>query len=204
MNKHYLLPALVTISVLLSFNIEVSASEDGQQMANDQATGLTGYPRTEHFEKGSVEVHFPTLESWPEFRILRAWLPIEITLNEDARTRIGSAYVQAATNIDFDQRTVSITDLKVLKTNFAQNDSSATVTELASLAFMGRESIVPLDVLLRLLSDSFEIPDTTVGVPVLNFDPPVIMVSETPLKLLSIDKEPVRAPIDGTELEYVQ
>ena len=203
MNKHYLLPALLTISVLLSLHIEVSASEDGQQMANDQATGLTGYPRTEHFEKGSVQVHFPSLESWPEFRVLRAWLPIDITLNEDARTRIGSAYVQAATNIDFDQRTVSIKDLKVLKTNFSEKDSSAMMTELASLAFEGRESVVPLDVLLRLLSDDFEIPDNTVGVPVLNFDPPVIMVSETPLKLLSIDKEPVKASIDGTELEYV-
>ncbi len=203
LNKQFLLPSLIITAVLLVCGASVSASEGGQLTAENEAAGLTGYPRTEHFEQGTVQVHFPTLESWPDFRILKAWLPVEITLNEDARTRVGSVYVQAVTNIDFDQRTVSISDLKVLKTNFSGEDESATVTKLASLAFKGRESIVPLDVLLRLLSDDFEIPDNTVGVPVLNFDPPLIMVSETPLKLLLIDKEPVKAPIEGTELEYV-
>ena len=74
---------------------------------------------------------------------------------------------------------------------------------MISMAFQGRESIVPLDVLLRLLPDDFEIPGQTVNAPVLNFDPPAIVVSEKPIKLLSIDKEPVKASIEGTDLEYV-
>ncbi len=203
MNKLFLLPVVITFTTLFLCSATVSASVDEQTAASYEATGLTGYPRTENFEHGTVQVHFPTLESWLDFRILKVWLPVEITLKHDARIRIGSAYVQAVTNINFDQRTVSIADLKVLKTKFSAEDNSAAVTELVSLAFKGRESIVPLDVLLRLLPDDFEVPNYTVGVPVLNFDPPRILVSETPLKLLLIDKEPVRAAVEGTELEYV-
>jgi len=176
----------------------VSAADNHPELDN-----LTNYPRIERFEQGSVQVDFPTIDTWPDFRFLRAWLPVEVTLNGDSKARIGSAYVQASTDIDFEQRTVAISDLKVLKTRFSDENESETRGELISKAFQGRESIVPLDVLLRLLPEDFEIPGQTTNVPVLNFEPPAIVVSEKPLKLLSIDKEPVRAPLEGTDLEYV-
>ncbi|MDX2416637.1 MAG: hypothetical protein QNK19_04160 [Xanthomonadales bacterium] len=164
---------------------------------------LTNYPRIERFEQGSVQVDFPSLESWPDFRFLRAWLPVEVTLNGDSKPRVGSAYVQATTDIDFEQRTVAISDLKVLKTRFSDEDESEMRGQLISKAFQGRESIVPLDVLLRLLPEDFEIPGQSTASVQLNFAPPAILVSEKPLKLLSIDKEPVKAPLEGTDIEYV-
>ena len=171
--------------------------------ANSEISNLTNYPRIERFEQGSVQVDFPTLESWPEFRFLKAWLPVEVSLNGESKPRVGSAYVQARTEINFDQRTVSISDLKVLKTRFSDENESEDVAKLVSSAFRGRESIVPLDVLLRLLPEDFEIPGRSGDVSLLNYNPPAILVSESPLRLLSIDKEPVKAPIEGTELEYV-
>lgn len=164
---------------------------------------LTNYPRTERFDQGSVQVDFPSLESWPDFRILKAWLPVEVTLDADGKSQVGSAYVQAATDISFEQRTVAISDLKVLKTEFTDADRSEIRNKLISMAFQGRESVVPLDVLLRLLPEDFEIPGQTTNTLGLNFNPPAILVSEKPLKLLSVDKEPVRASIEGTDLEYV-
>jgi len=164
---------------------------------------LTSYPRIERYESGSVQVDFPSLESWPDFQYLRAWLPVEVMLNGDSKPRVGSAYLQATTVIDFEQRTVAISDLKVLKTKFSDENQSETRTKLISMAFQGRESIVPLDVLLRLLPDNFEVPGQTATVSGLNFEPPAILVSEKPLKLLSVDKKPVRAAVEGTELEYV-
>jgi len=168
-----------------------------------ELNNLTNYPRIERFDQGSVQVDFPNLDSWPEFRYLKAWLPVEVTLNGEDKPHVGSAYVQAATDINFEQRTVAITDLKVLKTRFSDEDESETRTNLISRAFQGRESIVPLDVLLRLLPEDFELPVQSADIPMLNFEPPGIIVSEKPLKLLSVDKEPVRAPIEGTDLEYV-
>ena len=125
-----------------------------------------------------MQVDFPSLESWPDFRFLKAWLPVEVTLNGDSKPRVGSAYVQATTDINFEQRTVAIADLKVLKTRFTDEDKSEVRRILISKAFQGRESIVPLDVLLRLLPEDFEIPGPGAGVSALNFDPPAIMVSE--------------------------
>ncbi len=164
---------------------------------------LTQYPRIERFDHGSVRVDFPHLESWPDFRYLQAWLPVEVTLNDDSKQQVGSAFVQALTEIDFEQRTVALSDLVVLKTRFTDEVQSEALTGLVSMAFAGRESIVPLDVLLRLLPEDFEIPGQPVVAPLLNFDPPAILVSEKPLQLLSIDKEPVRVPLEGTGLEYV-
>ena len=203
MTKHSHLLGIIIISVLVFFCETITADSGNKTAAGSEIDNLTDYPRVEHFEQGSVQVDFPTLESWPEFRYLKAWLPVEVSLNGDSQPRVGSVYVQTTTNINFDQRTVSISDTKVLKTKFSANDESETVAKLTSLAFQGRERIVALDVLLRLLPEDFEIPGQNGAASRLNFDPPAIQVSETPLKLLSIDKEPVRALIEGTELEYV-
>lgn len=197
------------LSILLTVSIALSGSGTGHAASNAAAnTGpgldrLTNYPRIEHFEQGSVQVDFPTLESWPDFRFLKAWLPVEVKLAGDEPSRIGSAYVQALTDIDFDQRTVSISELTVLETRFPGESVPVPVKALVDMAFDGRESIVPLDVLLRLLPDDFEVPRRVGEVSRLNFNPPVIIVSESPLRLLFIDKEPIKAPLEGTQLEYV-
>lgn len=197
-------PVFVAIALMIMFFSGVIAVNFADASDLDPALdNLTNYPRIERFEQGTVQVDFPTLDAWPDFRLLKAWLPVEVTLNGDSNPRIGSAYVQATTDIDFDQRTVAIADLKVLKTRFTDEDQTGVRSSLISKAFQGRESIVPLDVLLRLLPDDFVIPGPATNTPTLNFEPPAIVVSEKPLKLLSIDKEPVKAPLAGTDLEYV-
>jgi len=198
LNKPSYLPVLLILAIFL-----VCPAAGASDEANSEWVGLSDYPRTEHFEQGSVQVDFPTLESWPDFRYLKAWLPVEVSLRGDSKPRVGSVYVQAATDIDFDQRTVRISGLELLETNFFGGDDSAALTKLTAQAFQGRERTVPLDVLLRLLPEDFEIPGQPSDAPKLNFDPPVILVSETPLRLLSIDKEPIRAAVEETDLEYV-
>ena len=197
-------PVFVAITLMIMFFSGVIAVNFADASDLDPALdNLTNYPRIERFEQGTVQVDFPTLDAWPDFRLLKAWLPVEVTLNGDSNPRIGSAYVQATTDIDFEQRTVAIADLKVLKTRFTDEDQAGVRSSLISKAFQGRESIVPLDVLLRLLPGDFVIPGSATNTPTLNFEPPAIVVSEKPLKLLSIDKEPVKAPLAGTDLEYV-
>jgi len=183
-----------------SLNATAPADTPGDDPGLEQ---LTSYPRVEKFEQGRVRVDFPSLESWPEFRFLRARLPVEVLLNGDPRPHVGSALVQALTRIDFEQRTVAVSDLRVLNTLFPDETRSENRDQLVSRAFEGRESVVPLDVLLRLLPEDFEIPGDHADNAGLSFAPPVILVSGKPLKLLSIDKEPVTAPLEGTGLEYV-
>jgi hypothetical protein len=198
LKTHSYLHVLMLMSAISAFQL-TQASTD----ADTKRTGLVDYPRIEHFEQGSVKVDFPTLDAWTDFRYLRAWLPVEVGLNGEDKPHVGSVYVQATTAIDFDQREVMIADLRVLKTRFFDEADEELLKALLTQAFHGRERLVPLDVLLRLLPEDFEIPGQDAETPRLSFDPPVILVSETPLRLLSIDKEPVRAPIEGTELEFV-
>ena len=115
MNKLSHLAVLLIMCVL----IFCCGTAIGAAGTDPELNNLTNYPRIEKFDQGSVQVDFPTVESWPEFRFLKAWLPVEVSLNGDSKPRIGSAYVQARTDIDFEQRTVSISDLKVLKTKFS-------------------------------------------------------------------------------------
>ena len=63
------------------------------------------------------------------------------------------------TEINFEQRTVSISEQEILKTKFSNEHDSEVVTSLVNRAFKGRESVVPLDILLRLLPEDFEIPE---------------------------------------------
>jgi hypothetical protein len=195
-------PLFLTALIFLFTAMALGAAEKNP---NEQTSGvgLPDYPRIEHFENGSVRVDFPTLDSWPDFRYLKAWIPVEVSLKGAANPLPGSVFVQAATDIDFERRTVDITDLKILDSRFSIPDGSQPLQQLLEQAFEGRERTVALDVLLRLLPDDFDIPDMGTKNLQLNFEPPAIVVSETPLRLLSIDKEPVRAPIEGTGLEYV-
>jgi len=188
-------PILLFISLLLCFSPVFAAPQN-----NPVDTGLTDYPRIEHFEQGSVTVDFPAIESC---RFLQAWLPVEVSLKGDSQSRVGSVRVQAVTDIDFDQRTVRISAPSVVETKFADDDSAGDLATLASMAFKGGERIVPLDVLLRLLPEDFKIPAQPGVGASLNFAPPAIVISETPLQLLSIDKEPVKAKIEDTSLEFV-
>lgn len=191
-------PALLIVVVLL-YCAPVAAASG----SNSELTGLSDYPRIENFEQGSVKVDFPTIESWPDFRYLQAWLPVEVSLNGDSKPRIGSVHLRAMTKIDFEKRTVRISDPKVLETKFSESKPSKDISSLAAQAFVGGSRIVPLDVLLRLLPEDFVIPASSGGTGKLNFEPPAIVVSDTPLKLLPIDKKPIKAPIDGTSLEFV-
>ena len=198
MNKYTIQFIVLCITLLCCCSSASAASEN-----NSDVDGLPDFPRIEQFEQGSVTVDFPTIESWDDFRFLQAWLPVEVNLNGDSQSRVGSVRVQSVTDIDFEQRTVRISGPSVLETKFADDDSAGHLAALASMAFSGGGGTVPLDVLLRLLPEDFQVPAQPGESTSLNFEPPVIVVSETPLQLLSIDKEPVKAQIGGTSLEFV-
>ena len=103
MNKFIQQLLISFVSVPLLCASPVFAATENQPETN----GLPDYPRIEHFEQGSVTVDFPTIESWADFRLLQAWLPVEVSLNGDSQSRVGSVRVRVTTDIDFNQRTVN-------------------------------------------------------------------------------------------------
>ena len=120
-----------------------------EEQSAQQAAGVPGlpdYPRMERFEQGSVTVDFPAIEAWADFRFLRAWLPVEIILAGDEQAWVGAVQLEAATEINFDERVVTISNPTVLEFRFPDMDYPETVSELASMAFKDRRRVVPLDV----------------------------------------------------------
>jgi hypothetical protein len=150
-----------------------------------------------------VTVHHPQIEDWQDFRMLSGWIAIEV-LEEGSETPwYGSVLVEAQTDIDFDERLVVLHDAEVTDHKFPGGEPSEAARELVGKAISRNPRSVLLDVLLRALPEDFEIPAQGKMTPELNFDPPRIVVSNTPLQLMFIDGEPVAAPIEDTDIEFL-
>jgi hypothetical protein len=87
LKKYSYLSILVTVSFLVFDFGNASAAPGSSADSQPQLNNLTSYPRIEQFEQGSVQVDFPALESWPEFRYLKAWLPVEVSLPGENQPR---------------------------------------------------------------------------------------------------------------------
>ena len=206
-NRMSLVTTLAVLCVfLVPFHVHATPENDptvsSGKVDHHDVAGVN-YPRVEQFVLGSVRVDFPGIESWSDFRYLRAWLPVEITLAGEEGSQIGSVLVQGLTAIDFETRTVGITELEMLDTNFSPVQLTESARDLMNDVLSSRERTVALDVLLRLLPEDFSFPDQSRDTAQLNFEPPVIVISDTPLQLLSIDKEPIKAMWGNYSLEYV-
>ncbi len=56
---------LATMAVFMFYGDTAVAAPEPESATNPEMTGLADYPRIENFAQGSVQVDFPTLESWP-------------------------------------------------------------------------------------------------------------------------------------------
>jgi hypothetical protein len=161
------------------------------------------YPQIEAIDGGSMKVHHPVIDSWPDFESVTAWIPVEITQADSERTWIGSVRARASTRVNTEEREVLIFNQQILDLNFPAGDVPRSVLNMAEQVVVNRPRAVSLDVLLNALADDFEVPAQGRGSPMFSFDPPRIVVSTSPMQLLLIDKEPILAPISGTGLEFV-
>jgi hypothetical protein len=135
-----------------------------------------------------VTIGLPRITSWADFETLRGELPLA-----SARGRAGLAF-EAATSVDFGARRVRLAPVR-----FDAGDDGVEREVAKTLAARGLS--VDLDLLIDALPPDFVIPGG--DAPRLNFDPPRIVVSERPQRLMLIDGPPAMVPIPGTGLEFV-
>ncbi len=150
----------------------------------------------------TLVVHHPVIDRWADYAVLEGWLPVEVR-GDGGASWVGSVRARATTTIDLDRRLVSLDGQEVLEVRFSDPDTPAAVTGLARQAVQAGGRQVALDEVLAVLAEDFQPPAPAGADPGFNRAPPRIVVSETPVQLLLIDQEPVRAPIDGTELQVV-
>lgn len=159
------------------------------------------YPRLVQKGGWTLKVHHPTIDRWDNWHKVEGWIPVEA--QADGGEWVGAVRARAVTGIDLERRLVTLSDQQVLEVRFTDPDTPQEVRDAVRGALRSHNQTVLLDELLSMLADDFRAPGQTRQGFEFNLRPPRIVFSETPLRLLLIDQQPVRAPIEGTELEFV-
>jgi hypothetical protein len=139
---------------------------------------------------GLVTVSSPVVDDWAGFRTLRGQLPVA---SQAGAWRLA---FEADTAVDFTERRVRLYPIR-----FGQSPESPL--DALAAAFRRDGLSIGLDHLIASLPADFALPEGAGAVPQLNFNPPRIIVSERPRRLMLIDGPPAMVPIDGTALEFV-
>lgn len=165
------------------------------------------YPREIKLPGGTVTVHHPSVSDWRDFAVLSAWVPVEIAPT-GSTPWTGSVMVQAVTDIRFEERVVSLSNLRPVKAladeampAAAQSlkDSPGAYPLLQDALKQARQSI-SLQYLLRALPADFA-EGLEMPTPGRDEKAPDIMLSEKPAILILFDGPPQTAPIKNSQLE---
>ena len=166
----------------------------------DEAAGQ--FPRQWVTENGSIIVHAPEIEAWPDFARVEARAAIEVTPAGDSEPTLGAVLLTANTETNLDLRLIAFDEMELTDISFPGVDSAERAAALESFI---RETLpaapteLPVEVVLSYISPDVVIP----SVDGIQSTPPPIFYSTTPAILLQTDGEPLFAPIEDTRLQFV-
>jgi hypothetical protein len=161
-----------------------------------------GWPR-EKSNAGSKLIYYqPQLDDWKEFRQLEARMAVSLT-PAGGQPTVGVIYLRARTDANLETRNVVISKLEITGTRFPSLDE-AGAAKMDQLVRTFLPPTATMAIALDRLLAGLEVakPESAPTVAVKN-DPPRIFINYGNAVLLLVDGEPVRAPIEKTNLEFV-
>jgi len=160
-----------------------------------------GWPRQKQQDGNTIVFYQPQLDSWQDQKVLKARIAVELTLQGQKQPIAGAIWIKADSETDLESRTVTLDDLEVEKTSFAVLDPAiSSAAEKTVKAMITRKPlVVSLDRILAGLRQTELSSAKNID---LKNDPPKIIVSFEPARLLIFDGQPVFAKIEGTNLKY--
>ena len=183
----------LVLYLFISMTVTVAANPDSKAL----------FPRSYSSSSGKVVIHGPSISAWDQFRQLSGSTRIEVTAAGGSQTWNGTVSFKADTVVNLELRQVALERRHISSMKFAGGAAPENIQALAREALSKGLQSVPLDHVLRSLPKDFNIPDQAKALPQLNFEPPRIVVSNKPTRLMLIDGPPANSPIDGMELEFV-
>ncbi|MFL6546679.1 MAG: hypothetical protein ACJ8LM_16075, partial [Candidatus Udaeobacter sp.] len=178
--------------ILISIFILTSAT---MSMAQDP-----GWPRQKSSPAGTLVYYQPQIDDWANYKDLKFRMAFSLTPSGGKET-VGVVEIEAQTDVNVDDRTVSINNLTITGTHFPSLDAP-TADQMDQLVrtFLppGNSVTISLERLVACVKKS----QSTTSVPVRN-DPPQIFVSNRPAILVQVDGEPVLGQIESTKLQFV-
>jgi hypothetical protein len=157
-----------------------------------------GWPRQRTENGNTLVMYQPQVDDWKNFTELEWRMAISLT-PAGGKSAVGVMVLKGDTEVDNENKMVLISNLKIVNTNFPSLDpaSAAQMDQLVK-TFLPQAVSVSLHRLVACVPKKESVPGVQ-----LNNDPPVIFVNYKPSILLDVDGQPVRAPIQKTNLEYV-
>ena len=147
--------------------------------------------------QGSLTVQAPVIDNWPAFRQVQGRFPFQFTA-AGGEEIAGEAPFMADSKVDLEQRQVTLAAIRL-----DTNQPDPAIRQVLQSALTGKPLSVGLDAVLLALSEDFQLPEQPAVVHQLNFQPPRIVISHRPMRLMLIDGPPALTAIEPTELEFV-
>ncbi len=164
------------------------------QVEHDEAL----FPRHLAGEAGTVIVHAPQIDRWPDHRKMEARVALEVT-PQGQPTLFGTAHLTASTEADLESRTVTLSNVTAERFVFTAGSSAAQeqAGALVRSLMQKQPQKVPLDLFLNYLQG-----EAKQHAAALNMQPPPIFVAYGPAILVITNGKPVWAPIKESSLEF--
>jgi hypothetical protein len=149
----------------------------------------------------TVLLYQPQLESWKEYRSLRARMAVAFRRTGTPAPALGAVVLEGDTAVSREAGQVRISNIRIVEGRFPALSPSESDRLLNAL----RERMTKEDVVVALerLTAYLERAETALTAAPLKADPPRILMSTRPAVLVVLDGPPVMAPVPGTDLAYV-
>jgi len=176
------------------------SAQDAADAAITPAPHPLQFPKTFRGDRGTVVIHVPQIDAWPNFEAIEARLAVEVTPAGESEPVFGVAAFVADTDPNLELRVVAIENAEITVTSFPESDDARReqLDDIVRATVQPQTQFVPLDVLLTYIASDAVIPAEE-G---LSYEPPPIFYSSTPAVLVNLDGDPILAPIPDTRLQY--
>jgi hypothetical protein len=160
-----------------------------------------GWPRVYTDGTSTIAVHQPQIESWADFKFLKARSAIEILPGQGIEKLLAAVSWEAQSDVDLETRMVVLNNIHFTSFRIpSQNEDTTKMIETAvSRLFPNKTDAVALDRVLAYMESTEANRETRVST-----EAPSIVVSVVPAILVMIDGQPVFGKVPGLDkLRYI-
>jgi Protein of unknown function (DUF1214) len=171
--------------------------------ADTENMPVASWPHTIATDDATIVVYQPQAIVWKEYRTLEVRMAVGVTKKGAQKPVLGTLETSVDTHIDFDTRSVVVSNLTLRSSRFPSPDTeqAAAMEQLIQQALVNRPpKHVSLDAILLSLKEKGS---ETKGVALKN-DPPVIFYSAKPANLVVFDSVTTYDSVNATGLDNGQ
>jgi len=159
-----------------------------------------GWPRERDQDGAHLIIYQPQIDDWKQFKQVSGRMAISLTPRGE-QPHVGVVTLQMDTDTDMDSRTVLLSHPTITGTSFPGADP-ATAKKLDQLVRTFLKPDATMTISVDRLVASVDEKTAAPAIAVKN-DPPAIFASFGPAILLFIDGEPVLAPVENADMQFV-